>query len=135
MSAQHIEIFDEARVRALLPMPRVIAAMEEAFRAISSGKAQVPVRSGIALQDEDSRLLVMPASVAGWPFASVKIVSVCPQNRTRGIETINGVIEVFDRTAVAALTQPAAGDATRTVLWDLRADRELAALALPGFQW
>lgn len=32
----------------------------------------------------------------GWPFASVKIVSVCPQNRRRGIETINGVIEVFD---------------------------------------
>ena len=96
MSTQHIEIFDESRVRALLPMPRVIAAMEEAFRAISSGKAQVPVRSGIALQDEDSRLLVMPASVPGWPFASVKIVSVCPQNRRRGIETINGVIEVFD---------------------------------------
>ena len=96
MSTQHIEIFDEARVRALLPMPRVITAMEEAFRAISSGKAQVPVRSGIALHDENSRLLVMPASVPGWPFASVKIVSVCPQNRRRGIETINGVIEVFD---------------------------------------
>jgi ornithine cyclodeaminase len=96
MSAEHIEIFDDARVRALLPMPRVIAAMEEAFRAISSGQAQAPVRSSIALQDQGSRLLVMPASMPGWRWASVKIVSVCPENRTRGLETIHGLIEAFD---------------------------------------
>ncbi len=139
MSTPSIEVFDEARVRALLPMPRVIAAMEDAFSVISSGAAQVPVRTGIALEDPDARLLAMPASVPGWPYASVKIVCVVPQNRNRGIETINGVIDVFDaRTGVpcarvhaesvtALRTGAASGLATR-----LLAAPEADVLALFG---
>ena len=139
MSTPSIEVFDEAQVRALLPMPRVISAMEKAFSVISAGAAQLPVRTGIALEDPDARLLVMPASVPGWPYASVKIVCVVPQNRNRGIETINGVIDVFDaRTGVpcarvhaesvtALRTGAASGLATR-----LLAPPEADVLALFG---
>ncbi len=91
-----IENFDDTQVRAALPMTRVIAAMEPAFRAISSGLAHIPVRQRLPLADAGANMLVMPAAVPGWPFASVKIVSVCPANRARGLKTINGAILAFD---------------------------------------
>ncbi len=91
-----ISHWNEQRIREKLPMPTAIAAMREAFLAISDGRARAPQRHNIALLNEQSRFLVMPSYMAGSRFACVKIVSICPQNVSQNKPTIIGTLQAFD---------------------------------------
>ena len=87
---------DAAAVDRALPMPRAIALMRDAFRALSQGDATVPLRHGLPLAEADARLLVMPSRLAGARVACVKVVSVVPANASRGRPTIQGVLMAID---------------------------------------
>jgi ornithine cyclodeaminase len=85
-------------VRKALPMPQAIVAMREAFAALSSGKADVPMRTVLSLPDHAATTLVMPASVAGagGEALAVKVVSLFPRNRQRGLALIQAAVVLLD---------------------------------------
>lgn len=80
---------DAAHLSKLLPMPTAIDALEAAFSADRMPEA--PQRAHISVQGAD--LLMMPA--AGEQGAGVKIVTVNPGNRERGLPLIHGVYVLF----------------------------------------
>jgi ornithine cyclodeaminase/alanine dehydrogenase-like protein (mu-crystallin family) len=76
---------DEADVRAVLRWDELIAAMERALAAFSSGQVLQPVRTMLAIEDEKRYLGVMPAVTPDAMGA--KLVSFYPGNAGTGRPT------------------------------------------------
>ncbi|MBI4283354.1 MAG: ornithine cyclodeaminase family protein [Chloroflexi bacterium] len=75
-------------VGGLLNMPEVIAAVEQAFKDWASGKAEMPAKAYLTLEQGDFR--AMPAAIPG--AAGMKWVNVHPQNPSRGLPTVMATI-------------------------------------------
>jgi ornithine cyclodeaminase len=113
-----IRVLTGADVLAACPMPDAIDAVESGFAALSSGQASVPLRPSLPLRSGGAVCLVMPASLRGGSLASVKVVSVVPENRDLPIvqaavvlvDAENGRVRaLLDGTALTALRTGAAG--------------------------
>ena len=76
-------------------MSTAIAAVREAFIDLSGGKADVPVRTQIALAG-DGGALFMPVHLPRQNQLGVKVVTVIPENRERDLPTIQALVAVFD---------------------------------------
>lgn len=83
-------------------MPEAIAAVRGGFAALSEGRAAVPVRTSVPLAAEGVAL-TMPAALAGWPYWSVKIVSVAPGAAVRGLPLVAATVLLGDAATGAAL--------------------------------
>ncbi|MGB5622750.1 MAG: ornithine cyclodeaminase, partial [Gammaproteobacteria bacterium] len=83
-------ILNASQVRQTLPMPAAVEAMKRAFLAISSGDADMPLRSHLDLAGVSGTTLVMPAHVVSSDTDSlaVKVVSVIGDNPRRGLPRI-----------------------------------------------
>ncbi len=77
-------------VHAALEYPILIDALREAFVA----GATAPVRSSHAVTSEGDRLLLMPAWGGGG--LGVKIVTVFPRNRERGLASVGALYVLLD---------------------------------------
>lgn len=88
-------ILSDAEVQRLLPMAEAIRLMRDAFGALSSGQAEVPVRPSVSNASTGCTALCMPASADKLGF-SVKAVTVQPDNLSRGLPAIHGLVLVFD---------------------------------------
>lgn len=119
-------------------MPDAIAAVRDGFAALSAGSATVPVRASVPLAAAGVALS-MPASLAGGPHWSVKLVTVSPGNPGRGLPLVAATVllgdaatgaplALLDGTAVTALRTGAAGG----VAADALARRDAAVVALFG---
>jgi alanine dehydrogenase len=75
-------------VRKLLDMTTVITAVEQAFRELSEGHARMPAKAYLVLEQGDFR--AMPAAVSG--AVGIKWVNVHPQNPSRGLPTVMGIL-------------------------------------------
>jgi ornithine cyclodeaminase/alanine dehydrogenase-like protein (mu-crystallin family) len=84
-----------ADVDKALSMQAAITAVREAFVDLSSGEADVPLRTPIALP-QDGRALFMPVHLPRTKRIGLKVVTVIPENRERGIPTILALVAVFD---------------------------------------
>lgn len=85
-------------VRQALPMKDCIAAMKTAYAALSTGKAEMPVRANLPIAPQEGVSLFMPAFVddeSGQALA-VKIVSVFPNNPAKGLPLIHAAVVVMD---------------------------------------
>lgn len=82
-------------IRRALPMPAAIAAMKEAFAALSAGRANVPQRTALPVPEAEGLTLVMPGYLAGAGLAT-KLVSVFPNNAAKGLPVIQGLVVVLD---------------------------------------
>lgn len=80
-----IPYIDAARVTQALPYPALI----DALRATFAGDAHAPQRHAHALP-HDASLLLMPAWQAGQALG-VKLVTVMPANRARGLPTVHAL--------------------------------------------
>jgi ornithine cyclodeaminase/alanine dehydrogenase-like protein (mu-crystallin family) len=89
-----MRILDADQVRAAAPMPELLDAVEAAYRDVAAGRDRSPIRSRIALGNGD--LLLMPGVREGGAGASVKLVTVMPDNAARGLPTIHAVVAWFD---------------------------------------
>ncbi len=132
-----LRILSAGDVRQALPMNDAIAAMRVAFAEHARGDAHSPLRTH--LQTEGGMSLFMPAYLPQIGALAQKIVSVFPQNPTRGLPTINGVVVVLnpDTGEVRALLEGGALTAIRTaaasgLATDLLARPESRVLALIG---
>ncbi len=134
-----------SEVRTFLPMPAAVAAMKRAFLAISSGRADMPLRSHLEIAGGKGTTLIMPAHVETDQAHSlaVKIVSVVGDNPGRGLPRILATvlaidpetgepIAVIEGTAITAIRTAAASAAATDVL--ARADSSALAIIGAGVQ-
>jgi len=85
----------ESDVRAVLKLPELISAMESALAALSSGRVHQPVRTAFELRDR-CFFAVMPAYDREHAILGAKLVTVIPENSTRGIPTHLAAVSLFD---------------------------------------
>jgi ornithine cyclodeaminase len=91
-------ILSKEEVRQALPMVEMIAATKDAFAALSSGKAEVPLRSSISIPPHEGSILFMPAYLqhATGEALAVKIVSIFPHNTDRDLPLIHAAVLVLE---------------------------------------
>ncbi|MDQ3445150.1 MAG: ornithine cyclodeaminase family protein [Pseudomonadota bacterium] len=88
-----MRFYSAEEVHSALSLPALADAIVEAFRAGSSA----PLRHAHAISATDT-LLLMPAWNAGPAgVIGVKLVTVLPNNRARGLSTVNALYVLFDR--------------------------------------
>jgi ornithine cyclodeaminase len=138
-------LLNAEEVRNALPMKQTIEAMKAAYAALSSGRAEVPLRSRLAVPKHEAVSLFMPAYIqdeAGEALA-VKVVSVFPHNPERGEPLIYAAVLVLepDSGKPAALLEGGMLTAIRTgaasgAATDLlaRPDAQVAAVFGAGVQ-
>jgi ornithine cyclodeaminase/alanine dehydrogenase-like protein (mu-crystallin family) len=85
----------EADVRAVLALPELIGAMEQALIAFSARGVQQPVRTVIEMRDREFFAL-MPAFDSAHTALGAKLVTVVPSNAARGLHTHLAAISLFD---------------------------------------
>lgn len=133
----HLRILSATDVRAALPMPAAIEAMREAFAQLARGQAELPLRT--AVHTPAGVTLFMPGYLSGSGDLAQKIVSIYPDNQSRGLPVINGLVIVLDPTTGlpraildgGTLTAVRTG-ATSGLATDLLARPESRVLALFG---
>ena len=121
-----VRLLRAADIALVCPMDDAIDAVSAGFAALSSGQAAVPVRLSIPLA-HDGVALTMPASLAGTPLSSVKVVSGAPRNAAGGRPVVAATVllgdartgellALLDGTALTALRTGAAGGLAARVL-------------------
>ncbi|MCX8118043.1 MAG: ornithine cyclodeaminase family protein [Desulfobacterota bacterium] len=91
-------ILDKKDLEELLPMEEVIEVLRAGFREVKEGRCVVPVRFHLAVGEYQGQFLFMPAYLSGLKQAGTKIVSVFPQNVSRGKPTIYATYLLCDPT-------------------------------------
>jgi len=89
-------LLTERDVRAVLSMSDLIAAMERALSAYSSGAAKQPVRTTIEVDSAPSFFAVMPASLTEPSAVGSKLVTVYPHNHDKGLPSHLATILLLD---------------------------------------
>ena len=87
-----------AEVEAALPMTEAISAMKDAYRALSAGSVDLPLRTRISVKEEDGAVLFMPAYLnhVDQRVMCLKTVAVFPRNVGRNIPTIHAAVVVLN---------------------------------------
>lgn len=111
-------ILNAQEVAAALPMKSAVEAMRAAFAALAKEQVEMPLRSSLAAFEGRGKTLVMPAALRASeaPATTIKIVSIFPENRQRGLPVIHGAVAAIEpRTGrLAALLEGGALTAIRT---------------------
>ena len=110
-------ILNADEIRTALPMETAIAAMKQAYAALSSGHTETPLRSHLAIAPHKGTCLFMPAYVnAETEALAVKIVSLFPENPSRDLPLIHAAVLVLeaDSGRTLALLEGGALTAIRT---------------------
>jgi len=117
-------ILSRKDVAGLLDMPEVMQTVEQAFRDYASGRAQMPAKVYLQVPKGDFR--AMPAAVP--EAAGVKWVNVHPNNCSKGLPTVLGVIICSDPDTAYPLAIMDATEITayRTAATSANASRYLA---------
>lgn len=135
-----VRFLSAADVTRCLPMADAIEAMKSAYRQVSIGQAEMPLRGRVA-GEKDGVTLTMPAYLRESGELGIKIVSVFPQNV--GIPIIHALVLALDATtgqalaliegnALTAIRTAAGSGAATDVL--ARADAKTAAIIGSGTQ-
>jgi len=91
-----IRIISSDDVRKSLPMKEAISGMKRAFRRLSSGQVEMPLRSRVPVADQDGVLLTMPAALPEDGEMAVKLVTVFGNNLGRGLPLIHAAVIALD---------------------------------------
>ena len=127
-----------AEVARALTMPAAIASVREAFIELSTGDAEVPLRTPVSLPG-DGTALFMPVHLPGQGRLGIKVATVVPGNPERGLPTTQALVVVFDAATgcTEAVMDGEALTAMRTgaasgLATDLLARRDAAVAAVIG---
>ncbi|HEX6808421.1 MAG TPA: ornithine cyclodeaminase family protein [Gemmatimonadaceae bacterium] len=122
-------VVNGTRVREFLPMRECIDAMERALRALTRGRAVIPLRPVVRIPGENSgALAAMPAYLEDPKSLGVKAISVFPGNEGTAHDSHQGAVLFFDpdRGALVAIMDAGAITAVRTAAVSAVATRLLA---------
>ncbi len=100
-----MRVLNAADVRKALPMRDAIDAMKRAYAALSDGRAEVPLRTRLAVPPHDGLTLIMPAYLrdSDAEALAIKAVSLFPGNPERGLAYIQAAVLVLEPDSGRAL--------------------------------
>lgn len=138
-----IRILSQEEVAKAVNMAEAIETVKKAYIQLSSGKAEVPLRTQIPVEKQKGVTLFMPAYLADSDAMGAKVVSVFPGNLKKKLPTIHAVViavdtetgrpEAFmDGTYLTALRTGAASGAATDLM--SRRDSRVAAVFGAGTQ-
>jgi len=122
-------VVNGTRVREFLPMRECIGAMERALRALTLGRAVVPLRPVVRIPGDNSgALAAMPAYLEDPRSLGVKAISVFAGNEGTAHDSHQGAVLLFDpdHGALVAIMDAGAITAVRTAAVSAVATRLLA---------
>jgi ornithine cyclodeaminase/alanine dehydrogenase-like protein (mu-crystallin family) len=134
-----MRIIDQAEVRERLTYDLAIRVVREAMIALSSGETRQLLRSIIPLAD--GRLFgIMPGALGERAVFGAKLISVFPENFSKGVQSHQGVVVIFEPESGAPTCVAHAGEVTaiRTaaasaVATDVLARPDAGRLAILGY--
>jgi len=89
-------ILTPADVRRLLPMQACIEVVADALRALSTGEALNPLRTGVRLPGERGLIGLMPGFLPGSGALGLKAIAFFPGNHGTDYDSHQGVVLLFD---------------------------------------
>jgi ornithine cyclodeaminase/alanine dehydrogenase-like protein (mu-crystallin family) len=93
-----LRVLSAEDVRRALPMAEAVEAMKAAFSQLSTGRANVPLRTPIEVPAHNGVTLFMPAYLSDDDQMAIKIVSVFNDNPDKGLALIHALVVVVDAT-------------------------------------
>jgi ornithine cyclodeaminase len=141
--AMKLKILTRDDVAKAVNMAEAIETVKKAFIQLSSGKAEMPLRTQVPVEKRKGVTLFMPAYLADSDAMGAKIVSVFPNNQKRKLPTVHAVVivvdaetgrptAVMDGTYLTALRTGAASGVATDIL--CREDARIAAIFGAGTQ-
>lgn len=126
-----MRILSNADIAALLPMDQAIEVVDRVMRNVSAGGAQLPLRHVVPVGGTPSRLNlmgVMSGAISDPQCYGVKLVSLFPDNPSRGLSGHRGAVVLFEAETGGAVAMMDAGllTAIRTAAASAVATRALA---------
>ena len=94
--SREILILREPEIRSLLDPEACIEAMERAFAAYSTGKAELPSVIHLDVPDHKGEIHIKAGYVRGGDYYAAKIVSGFLDNPALGLAANDGMVIVFD---------------------------------------
>lgn len=91
-----LKILSGSDVRQVITIRQAIAAVKEAYIQLSTGKAEIPLRTSVPVQHREGMTLFMPAYLANSDALGAKIVSIFPKNIKRNLPTIHSLVVIVD---------------------------------------
>jgi ornithine cyclodeaminase/alanine dehydrogenase-like protein (mu-crystallin family) len=138
-----MRLLTRSDVRRSISMREAVEVVKRAFIELSTGRADVPLRTVLSQPKHDGITLFMPGYLSDSESLAVKVVSVHDRNAERGLPLVNAVVIVIDPAtgqAVAAMEggyltalRTGAGSGAATDLL-ARHDAEVAAIIGAGAQ-
>jgi ornithine cyclodeaminase/alanine dehydrogenase len=89
-------LLNRADLERLLDVESVIEAVQQGFADYTAGKVQMPARTAVRGTDPPGVLLLMPCAMTDSRVLGTKLVSVYPQNPSRGLPTIGALYVLSD---------------------------------------
>jgi len=91
-----LRVLSRDDVQRAVSMAQAIEAVKGAFAQLSSGRANVPLRTQLPVPKHNGITLFMPAYLEETDSLAVKVVSVFPDNPERSLPTISALVVVVD---------------------------------------
>lgn len=91
-----LKILTGDEVAKAVDMAQAIETVKKAFIQLSSGKAEMPLRTQVPVEKRKGVTLFMPAYLVDSEAMGAKIVSVFPENQKRKLPTVHAVVVVID---------------------------------------
>lgn len=112
MAQTTLRVLDSDTVRALLPYDECIEVIRRAMITTSEGRALLPLRHGMPLPNDNGALGMMPGYLGEPECFGIKLVSLFPGNRARGLSSHLGAYLLYDATSGAPLALMNASELT-----------------------
>lgn len=91
-----MRIINKTEIEQILTMEYAVEAVQECFLSYYKKEAALPVRTRIEPEGKNGKILFMPAYLPSSEGLGVKVVSVYPENREKGFQTIFSTILLND---------------------------------------
>lgn len=102
-------VLSQEEVQQCITMKQAISIMDSTFKEYYANKTVLPLRTPVALEQENGLMFTMPAYLSQQKALGLKVVSVFPDNATLGKPAINGVLLVMSEQTGEALAIMEAG--------------------------
>ena len=122
-----MHIIDAEQVETTLSWPETVEIIRQTMIDVSKGAIKAPLRTIMAI-DDNNRMGMMPGAIDNPPVHGIKLISLYPDNPSKGLSSHQGMMVIFDSrtgTPIASL-EAGALTALRTPAATVVATRELA---------
>ncbi len=96
ISRNQITVLSGREIRQLATMREAIGWMSDAFRHLSAGRVNVPLRIRMEFPQSAANMLIMPVAAPDIPVVAVKAVSIFRKNAEHNLPLIHSLLQVFD---------------------------------------